>query len=141
MDKKYKDFDFWIGEWTVYAYGTENIAGHSKIEPILNGMVIKETYETPGGQYKGTSLNKYNPAENRWEQYWVDNTGLTLHITGDLMDGKMVLSNESNDQNGLVRNRITWTPMEDGTVRQQWDTQRENDDKWTSAFDGLYKKK
>ncbi len=29
---KYKEFDFWIGEWTVYKYGTDSIAGHSKIE-------------------------------------------------------------------------------------------------------------
>ena len=36
-----------------------------------------------------------------------------------------------------VIHRITWTPNEDGSVRQHWQTRRDGD-AWNTAFDGLY---
>ena len=34
-DEKSHQFDFWIGEWEVYS--GEQLAGHNRIEPILDG--------------------------------------------------------------------------------------------------------
>jgi hypothetical protein len=62
------DFSFWIGEWDVYQTGTEKLVGKSRIEAILDGQVIRESYYTPQGGYQGTSLNAYNQVQNRWEQ-------------------------------------------------------------------------
>jgi len=39
-----------------------------------------------------------------------------------------------------VVNRITWTPNDDGSVRQLWEVLNVTENKWTIAFDGLYKK-
>ena len=36
-------------------------------------------------------------------------------------------------------NRITWTPREDGSVRQHWETSQDGRSSWTTAFDGIYR--
>lgn len=140
-NEHHNEFNFWIGEWNVYVNGTETLAGESKIESILGGKTLVENYSAANGQYKGTSLNTYNATEKRWEQYYTDNGGLVLHITGGISDGKMVLENTQNMSGVAVQNRISWTPMENGDVRQLWEQKNVGDEKWNVAFDGIYKKK
>lgn len=135
------DFNFWIGEWTVYQNGTENIAGHSKVSAILNGTALLEEYTTPNGQFEGKSLNKYNREERRWEQFWVDNTGLVLHITGGFKDGSMTMSGTQQVNGEALQNRIRWTALEDGSLRQLWEQKNPSQDSWSIAFDGIYRKK
>jgi hypothetical protein len=137
MEENYRAFDFWIGEWDVYKNGTETVVGHNKIESILGGKAIRETYYSSKSKYEGTSLNKFNPNSQKWEQFWVDNAGLTLHIKGGLVDGKMVLSSEEKTKEGFIENRITWTPNEDGTVRQMWETRTDKQKEWQLSFDGI----
>ncbi|MCH8227728.1 MAG: hypothetical protein IIC63_04850 [Proteobacteria bacterium] len=59
-----------------------------------------------------------------------------------LEDGKMVLSGErpSRDGSGTSLHRITWTPREDGAVRQLWEVSKDNGSNWSVLFDGLYEK-
>ena len=137
-----RDFDFWIGEWNVYKYGTDTLVGVSHIEAILGGNVIRESYSTTRGAFKGTSLNKYNTRNKRWEQYWVDNSGTTLHILGGLQNEKMVLKNvEKYKDDSIIHNRLTWQKMEGGEVRQTWDQSYNEGESWTSIFDGRYSPK
>jgi len=140
VQKKYREFDFWIGEWDVYKYGTDTLVGNSQIESILDGVVIKESYQSTANTYRGTSYNKYNQSKKRWEQYWVDNAGTTLHILGGLENGNMVLQNVES-QNETPRNRITFSPDEDGTVRQTWDQSSDKGVSWKTVFDGHYRSK
>ncbi len=136
---KYKEFDFWIGEWNVYKQGTDSIVGKSKIESIVDGMVIKETYHSTTSQYQGTSLNKYNPRIDKWEQFWVDNSGLSLHIVGNLVNGKMVLENQITSKKGTIFNKIEWQKNNDGTVRQTWYQSSDEGTSWKAVFDGEYR--
>ncbi len=131
------DFDFWIGDWEVTAKG--KVAGYNRIEPILGGRVLQENYTTPGA-YAGHSFNLYNAPAKRWEQYWVDVTGLSLHLTGGLNEtGAMVLQGDRVQPDGsTVTDRITWTPNADGTVRQHWEVSEDGGATWSTAFDGLY---
>lgn len=133
----YHDFDFWIGSWNVYKYGTDTMVGLSEIKPILNHRTIEENYRGWQNPYRGTSNNIYNASKKRWEQYWVDNSGLALHITGGLEDGKMILSSCDNKN----CNKIIWTPEKDKTVRQEWLLSNDDGLTWTKVFDGHYKAK
>ena len=137
INKHRHDFDFWIGTWDVYKYGTDTMVGLSEIKPILYHRAIEENYQGYQNPYRGTSNNIYNAAKQQWEQYWVDNSGLALHITGGLEDGKMVLKNcEENNCN-----KIIWTPQEDRTVRQEWLVSADNGKVWNKVFDGHYRPK
>jgi hypothetical protein len=137
-EEKARQFDFRIGEWNVSAGGKQ--AGTNSIRPILDGCVLQETWSGNSGS-AGSSFNFYNPADGRWEQFWVRRNGTTLHLTGGYADGKVVLQGESRDGEGAaVLNRITWHDNGDGTVRQHWETSRADGDSWSTAFDGLYSK-
>jgi hypothetical protein len=42
---------------------------------------------------------------------------------------------------GIVqRERITWTPNSDGSVRQHWESSTDNGKSWQTGFDGLYRR-
>lgn len=133
-------FNFWIGEWNVYKYGTDTLVGTSKIMPILQGNAIQEFYEATQSPYKGTSLNKYNYYKKKWEQFWVDNSGLTLHIQGAFQNGKMVMGNTMKMATGEMENRITWMQDTPTTIRQTWEQRQVGQNDWVVVFDGSYRK-
>lgn len=136
---KAHEFDFWIGEWEVYSDG--QLAGTNSIRPILDGCVLQELWSGAQGS-AGSSLNFYNPQTANWQQFWVWRNGTTLDLAGTFEDGRMVLQGDSVSRDGeALRNRITWTPKSDGTVRQLWEISKDQGMSWQTAFDGLYKKK
>jgi len=135
-----REFDFWVGQWNVCKYGTDSIVGFSQIESINDGTAILENYHT-NGKYKGKSLNTYNQKTGNWEQYWTDNGGTILHLTGGIKDGKMVLSQSSVTEAGERIDRITWTPEPNNEVRQSWDVSTDDGATWNRIFDGIYKKR
>jgi len=137
--QKFSEFSFWVGEWDVYKYGTDTIVGKSSIKSIVDGKGLSEHYSSLAYPYHGTSLNKYNPVNGRWEQFWVDNSGLSLFIHGGIEEGKMILGNEVVRSGKKILNRITWTPMENNEVCQCWDQSYDEGKNWKNVFDGHYK--
>lgn len=138
-DPNSHQFDFWIGSWEVHA--GETLAGHSTIEPILDGCVLQESWQGASGS-AGTSLNFYNPQTETWHQLWVWRNGTTLDLEGGLEGDQMILEGVSRDRDGNpVSNRITWTPKADGTVRQLWETSSDEGRTWSTAFDGMYRRR
>ena len=135
----FRQFDFWLGEWTAYTPdGT--FAGTNTIDLIQDKCVIRENWisSTPG--YSGTSYNYFSKSDSTWTQVWVDNQGGSLNLKGGIEEGRMVLQGTTTNSTGsTVINRITWTPNQDGTVRQLWETKTADQD-WTIAFDGMYKR-
>lgn len=65
-------FDFWIGEWDVYANGRK--VGENIITLANGGCAIHERYTTPG-TYTGESINYYDKLDKKWHQVWVDSGG------------------------------------------------------------------
>ena len=137
-----RQFDFWIGEWTVSDPGGKPV-GRSRIEATLDRCVIHEHWSGAGGSH-GQSFNIFNAATRHWEQFWVDNGGNRLYLKGGRVDGAMVLRGTQdvpNAKTGMVQHeRITWTPNADGSVRQLWETSTDDGKTWTVSFDGLYRK-
>lgn len=137
-DARSHDFDFWIGEWDVYAGGA--LAGHNSIRPLVDGCVLHESWRGAQGG-AGTSLNFYNTRTGRWQQFWVWRNGTTLELEGTYDGGRMVLEGKSVDAQGAPRrNRITWSANEDGTVRQRWEVSTDGGAAWRTVFDGHYRK-
>lgn len=135
------DFDFWVGEWEVTNQASGRKAGENRIERKHDGRVLVENYTTPG-RFTGMSLNAYDELAKRWHQCWMDNTGGVLDLYGGLVDGKMVMSGETITPQGAKQlERITWTPNPDGSVRQHWEQSADGGKTWTTAFDGLYRRK
>lgn len=132
---EYRQFDFWIGEWNVVNQqppaGRTPPVSKSRITRILNGCAVLEEYETPNG-YAGKSFN-FRDKAGRWNQVWIDNGGQPLFLKGGMEGASMVMRDESTPIN-----RITWSPVEGGKVRQHWETSKDGGKTWQTSFDGLY---
>jgi tetratricopeptide (TPR) repeat protein len=131
---EYRQFDFWVGDWNVESAAAPGTVSHNRITLINDGCTLREEYETRQG-YAGTSLNFYDSARKVWHQTWIDNQGGGLLLEGGLRGTEMVL--QSADVGGQVQ-RITWTPLPDGRVRQHWQSTSDGGRTWTTAFDGTY---
>jgi hypothetical protein len=126
-------FDFWLGHWEVHARdGT--FLGRNRIEAHFGGTLLQEHWEGASGA-RGTSLNAFMAGKGMWRQTWVDHEGAFLDLEGGLEGQDMVLRGTSADS---VDERITWTPLEDGRVRQLWEQRRGDGNAWTVVFEGFY---
>ena len=137
---EYRQFDFWVGDWNVSAGDRD--AGTNSIRRIHGGCALQENWQGAGaGGISGSSFNIYDRATDTWHQTWVDASGTLLLLDGGLVDGNMVLSGSRPAPNGAkALHRISWTPNEDGTVRQLWETSLDGGASWNVLFDGLYAK-
>lgn len=136
--EQHRQFDFWVGHWHVTVGGQP--AGENHIELLHQDCVLAESWTSAQGNFSGSSVNIYDAAGGQWHQSWVDSSGTLLQLDGAFRDGKMVLEGSRPGPTGEeIVNRITWTPNEDGTVRQHWET-RSGGGEWTTAFDGLYRR-
>jgi hypothetical protein len=139
--KTYHQFDFWLGHWNVYKFGTDTLVGESRIESIIDSIGLLENYRAENSKYVGKSLNKYNPIKDRWEQYWIDNSGLTLYLTGGITDQKMILDDVKSGSSKNGFNKIVCEKLDDNTVRQTWSRSKDNGETWNVVFDGEYKRR
>jgi len=132
-------FDFWIGEWDVYA--KDQLVGHNTIAKILDGCALSEEWVSAAGN-KGNSYNYYDEEYNHWNQVWVDDSGSNLELSGFFTGEKMILkTNPKRGENGeIIIDRISWTPLENGDVRQLWERSKDTGGTWEPVFNGLYKK-
>ncbi len=129
-----RQFDFWVGEWEV-TRPDGKVAGHNRITPILGGCALREEWTGARGN-QGTSINAWDAEKRVWRQAWVDESGTLLLLAGGIEGDRMVL--QSGD--GAERQRITWTPLPDGRVRQLWDATTDGGRTWKVQFDGMYRK-
>ena len=110
---------------------------------LVNGdCALQENWQGAGpSAVSGSSYNIYDRATGSWHQTWVDSTGNLLQLDGGLVDGVMVLSGErpGPDGQGIARHRISWTPNDDGTVRQYWEMSLDGRN-WSVLFDGMYRR-
>lgn len=136
-----RQFDFWIGEWNVFAHGTTQKIGENKIYPAQGGRVLVENWtDTRGGS--GMSINAWDASAGHWQQTWMGKGGNVTNFYGGLADGKMVLIARGKDAKGQPQlTRGTWTPQPDGSVRQQFENSSDNGKTWASSFDGDYRRK
>lgn len=136
--EEHRQFDFWIGAWEVRDEDGK-LLGTNRIASILGGCAIEENWESANGKFAGTSYNLYDANRKVWHQTWIDTSGRLLLLEGGFRGGSMVLEGTAERGDGSGRDRITWTPLADGRVRQLWE--RVSDDGTTVVFDGYYSRK
>ena len=134
-------FDFWVGEWDVFATGSGQKVAESRIERKHNGCAVIETWMPLRGE-GGTSLNHLDPVTGMWRQKWVGSRPGAVEFSGGLTAGKMVLTgNWPNpvDRHQLIR--MTYTPNPDGSVRQFGEASTDHGVSWQASFDFTYRPK
>ncbi len=139
-DERFRQFDFWIGHWEV-SNAQGQIAGTNKIEKAEQGCMLLERWTGRSGG-TGTSMNYFDTAKGKWVQVWVASAGYSIRIEGGLEDGAMRLVGELIGGAGTaIPFRGTWTPLDDGRVRQFFEQSTDDGKTWTTWFDGYYVRK
>ena len=128
---EHRQFDFWVGEWNVTT-PDGRVAGTNRITSIAGGCALLEEWAGAKGM-TGKSLNIYDASRKVWHQTWVDSSGSLLQIEGSFSGAAMKMGNASN--------RITWTPLDGGGVRQVWEQSKDGGKTWATVFDGRYSRK
>ncbi|MDX1661593.1 MAG: hypothetical protein R3326_07365 [Gemmatimonadota bacterium] len=129
----HRAFDFWLGEWDVYDPKGEKV-GENTITVIEDGCALRERWVSSAGN-TGRSLNYYDASTGKWYQTWVASSGRPLRLVGGREGDAMVMGMETP----AIHHRITWTPNEDGSVRQHWEISRDGGESWETGFDGEYR--
>lgn len=146
-DPIYNQFDFWVGEWSVYDL-KGNLAGESKISKILDNCVVLEEWTSANKQqgltYSGKSFNSYNAATKQWQQNWIDNIGgstefLTGHFENDAM--RFISRPFNNGKNIVSVRRLTFYKLKDKKVRQHGEISNDEGKTWNTEYDLEYRPK
>jgi hypothetical protein len=137
----YHQLDFWIGEWIVTDTAKGYEVATSRIEPVMSGCGIRESYDAPsapGGAYAGTSYSAYDRNDGKWHQFYVDVNGNATWYSGGMEGADMVLN--APGKNGALQ-RMTYRPHEDGSVEQIGVVSKDGGKTWQPGYDYTYRKK
>ena len=139
-----RQFDFWLGEWSVVTSQGETPAGDSRIELILGDCVVQENWTSAGNiGYSGKSYNIFNTALKRWEQYWVDNSGGNIFFYGGLKDGVMdYWTDEIPQPDGTkLKRHLQFIKLGPDKVRQFSQGSNDGGKTWFVEYDFTYNRK
>ncbi len=147
-DEKYREFDFWLGEWEVYGTLDKSgpKAGHNSITRAEQGCLILENWQGAGGT-TGMSMNYYDGIKGQWVQRWVSGGGTVIDYAGGLIeqDGKNAMRlvgkiyYASDLQQPQIRDfRGTWSSLDDGVVQQFFEESIDGGETWYPWFKGFY---
>jgi hypothetical protein len=128
-------FDFWVGNWDVYATGQEVLVARSTIEKLYGGCAVRENWKPLKGT-GGGSLNAWRPDEKGWRQTWLDSNGAWAEFRGGWNGTAIVIQ---GDWSGTLT-RMTYTPLADGSVRQFGETSADKGATWKPGFDLTYRR-
>lgn len=137
-----REFDFWSGEWDVYATGTKNLVGHSIVQVISGGCALLENWE--GGNSSGKSINFIDPNTNKWKQSWAGSyaNGNQEFVNGEYKDSAMHFEFETKDAQGKkIIGRFIFYNQGPNQVRQFSETSNDEGKTWTTNYDFTYIRK
>jgi hypothetical protein len=142
-DSTYHQLDFWVGEWRVTADGV--LDGTDRIEKVLNGCAVSETWHDVAPGHEGRSLFFVASAPKRWKQVWVTETARALGGTKEkgmiasYPGGGVRFQGELIGPLGRVLlDRTTLTPMPNGTVQQVIERSIDGGSTWTTPYTATY---
>lgn len=136
----YRQFDFWIGDWTVQN-PSGNVVGHNAVTLEQEGCLLVEHWTTRAGGSSGTSFNYYDIRDKKWHQLYIDNSGNAgafPALTGSLQENKMVMLTDATQK---PLSRWTWYLVSPGKVRQMAEVSQDDGKTWTTTWDSFYLKK
>lgn len=136
--------DFWVGEWRVVSPDGETEYGANRIEKALQGCAVFEHWTSARGG-EGKSLFFFDARDGAWEQVWVTTD---TSRPGGLKHKKLIEAAENGalrfqgeyagDNDALIYDRTTLTPLPNGTVRQLIEISTDQGETWRATFDAIY---
>lgn len=135
---EHRQFDFWMGNWEVFEFGSPAQVARVQVNRVLDGCVLLEQYEDTHG-LKGQSFTIYDASRKVWRQSWVTNRGQSLSIEGGFHAGEMVFDGTDRTAGGEERRiHAVWKPVNEG-IRETAVTSIDGGKTWKPWFDLLFR--
>lgn len=137
-----REFDFWAGEWNVYATGTTQLVGHSLVQIISGGCALLENWDSQLSS--GKSINFIDPNTNKWKQSWAGSyaNGVQEFTNGEYKDSAMHFDFEGkNAQGNKTIGRFIFYNLGPDKVRQFSESSTDGGKTWTTNYDFTYIRK
>ena len=135
-----KQFDFWIGSWTVFNTNGQK-AGESQIIPIASGCGLLENW-TNTLELPGKSINFFDSKTQKWHQYWIGSDGIPIRFEGNYKEKAMVFEGVSITKDGeKTLYKMTFFLLDENTVRQYAEQSTDDGKTWTVSYDLKYVRK
>ena len=117
--KRYRDFDFWLGDWNVVNAAGVVTGATNRIVRDLDGCALLENWTAPNGT-RGRSVNAYDRSDGQWHQMWVaPNAFSPLRIAGVKKDGVLEMAGVRVSPAGFsVVDTIRWQAISADIVNQ-----------------------
>ncbi len=141
-DARYREFDFWVGDWDVRPTGQPAVGQASRNTITLedNGCVVTEHWVAPNGS-EGQSFNIFDQSYGVWRQTWVDNVGGQHDYRGKLEKGNMVYYGDlpgSAPGQPRQHTRLTFFNISKDSVRQFSEVSNDSGKTWSVGYDLMY---
>jgi tetratricopeptide (TPR) repeat protein len=137
-----REFDFWAGDWDVYATGTKTLVGHNAVQIISGGCALLENWTSPAST--GKSINYFDPVTKKWKQAWAGSyaAGIQEFVNGEYKDSAMRFKFEIRDAQGhRIIGRFIFYNEGPAQVRQFNETSADDGKTWTTSYDFTYIRK
>ena len=137
----HRQFDFWIGTWTVKDAKEQQVFGKDTIEKSLYGCALEEHFRNTGDG-EGKSFSFYEPRDGLWHQTYLDNAGAVLQLSGGFQNDQMMMSGTvlfpGSSQSVMIR--IVWQKMAETKVRMYQENSSDAGGTWKLEYDAMYVK-
>ena len=131
-------FDFWIGPWQVRNYAGK-VEGTNSITREYGQCVLQEHFRSDDGSSYGSSFSFFDGDDGKWHYVWVDNLGAFEIFTGNMIGQSMVMTGwTTTPSHRRALERMTWTPLRNGRVRQFWQGSTDGGRAWQTISDVYY---
>jgi tetratricopeptide (TPR) repeat protein len=132
-----KAMSFWHGTYEV-RNPQGQVVGHNRVERILGNCALQENWTSAGGG-EGKSFTWFDTGKKKWRQVYLDASGRSHDYYGEPYEGGVRFQWIAEQPDGAKRLvRMTFTPREEGKVRQFLEESWDDGKNWTTQFDGLY---
>lgn len=135
-----RQFDFWLGDWTVTYPGAPG-GSASKVYLSLDKCLLVESWDGGKG-HKGENMFAYSSDDKSWHGMFADNQGRVHVFEGKVVSGTAEFHGPSRGPNGeAILNRIRVVRVSAQKVEQTWEKSTDNGATWATEFRGEYTRK
>jgi hypothetical protein len=139
-DPRYALQDFTVGHWDVY--NGERKTAEVKMEKVLKGCSIFETWMNTSGVATGHGYFNFARGINSWQYFWTSDSGDTVHFIGSLIKpGEMRYVVTYKRPQGDRLEHWSLIAMPDGTVQELSRTTDDGGQTWRTGYDLRWHKK
>ena len=137
---EFRQWDFWLGTWRV-TDPKGIFQGSNVISRAPSGCGLIENWHSAGGG-RGISLNGYDSVRKTWTQLWISPDSV-IRLEGKLNErGALPMEGTISYNDKPIEHpfRGTWTPLSDGSVKQEFYEFDPATGKWEEWFIGIYRR-